>query len=136
MNLQLPFASKELPNGKKLYRRKHGYLVTLAANGNTEKLIEVPYVSAKINEAEIVWAPEGVSVDMMVIDNALGTFSGTPNATLDQFGFDVAIEVNHFKDISQYDADVYQSMVIKFVLKNPTATTKTVGINMVFHEVK
>lgn len=136
MNLQLPFASKELPNGKKLYRRVHGYTFTLAASSNTTYTVTVPYAEAKINEAEILWAPEGVTVNMKVKDSTSGTYSGVSNYVLNQFGYNVVISKDIFKDISPYDADVYLNMQLEFEFANASATEKTIGLNVVFHEIK
>lgn len=129
------FAEKNLANGKKLFRRKHGYTLTLAASGTTTYTITVPYVTAKINEAEILWAPEGVSLNMKVKDSATGTFSGVPNYVLNQFGFNVVLSKDFYSDYSQYDADVYGSMQIEFTFTNNSGIEKQIGINLVFHEI-
>lgn len=136
MNLMLPFASKALPDGKRLFRRKHGKTVTLATNGNTVVEFVVPYAQAKINTCELVWFPEGVVVDFQVFDTAAGSYSGTPNAMLDQFGFDVPIAKDWSLDKSEYEADLFMGMIIRATFKNNTAVTKTVGMSVVFHEVK
>lgn len=135
MYLQLPFASKELPSGKKLFRRVHGYTFTLAASGTTTYTVTVPYAECKINEAEIIWAPEGVSVNMRVKDSTGGTYSGTPNLTLNQFGFNVIISKDAYKDASPYDADVFLNMQLEFEFTNSSSTEKTIGLNVVFHEI-
>lgn len=135
MNLMLPFCSKELPNGKKLYRKKHGYTITLAANGDTVLSISVPYTQCKVMDAEILWCPEGVTVDMKIKDTPQGTYSGTPNQLLGQHGFAVAVRESFHHDISPYDAELYLGMVIEFTLHNSTATEKTIAVNVPFHEV-
>lgn len=135
MQLQLPFCAKELPNGKKLYRRKRGYTFTLNASTTTVHTITVPYSEAKINEVELLWFPEGITVDMKVKDSTTGTYSTIPNYTFNQFGFNVVIEKDFYKDLSQYDADVYMNMQIEFTFTNSTEISKTVGLNMIFHEV-
>lgn len=129
------FAEKNLANGKKLFRRKHGYVLTLNASGSTTHTITVPYTAAKINEAEILWAPEGVKLSMKVKDTVTGTFSGVPNYVLNQFGFDVAVAKDFYSDYSQYDADVYGGMQIEFTFTNLTTVEKQIGINLVFHEI-
>lgn len=135
MQLQLPFASKQMPDGKKLFRRKHGYTLTLAASGSTTYTITVPYTAAKINEAEILWAPEGVSVDMKVKDSTTGTYTTVSNATLSQFGYSVAVAKDFFHDYSQYDADVFLNMQLEFTFTNASTTEKIIGINVTFHEI-
>lgn len=135
MMLPLPFASKQMPDGKKLYRRKHGYQVTLSASGSTFLIITCPYATAKINEAEILWAPEGVTLNMKIKDSVTGTYTTVPNYPLNQFGFTVNVATTYFQDISAYDADIFQGMQIEFEFINNNGITKPIGINMVFHEV-
>jgi hypothetical protein len=135
MNLPLPFASKELPNGKKLFRRKIGYTFTLPASSDYVQSITVPYSACKINEAEVLWAPEGVTVDMKVKDTPAGSYTGVANALLNQYGTNVVIASDFFRDISPYDADVYLGMVLEFTFHNSSATSKVMGLNIVFHEV-
>jgi hypothetical protein len=141
----LPFASKELPDGKKLFRRVHGFKVQLVANGDAVGTFTIPYASAKINEAEIVNAPAGLTVDFEVLDTDQGTIqiskgvppgSAVPNLMLDKFGHDVNVAAVHYNDKSPYDADVIQGMKIRVTLKNPTNSTDLVGVNIVVHEVK
>lgn len=135
MQLILPFSAKELANGKKLYRRKHGYMLSLSASGNTTHIITVPYNHAKINEAEILWAPEGVCVNMIIKDSTVGPYKGIPNAVLSQYGSNVVVAKDLYVDTSPYDADVYLNMQIEFTFTNASATSKNIGINIVFHEV-
>jgi len=135
MNLMLPFCSKNLPDGKRLFRRKHGYTFTLDAEGDTVLEITVPYTHCKIQEADLVWFPEGVTAQMKVLDTAAGTYSGTPNYVFNEYGVNIAIAKDYFVDKSPYDADVYGGMILQITFNNPTATTKTVGMNVVFHEV-
>lgn len=145
MQLGLPFASKEMPDGKKLYRRVHGVQVTLAANGNTDMIFEVPYNWCKITGARLLWFPEGVKADFFVLDSVGGIAQlaaglppefVVPSKVLNQFGFDVNCAVDFFADDSPYDADLYLGMKFKAVLKNDSATSKVVAINFVLHEVK
>lgn len=131
----LPFASKKIGNNKKLFRRKHGYALTLAASGITTYTVTVPYLQAKINEAEIVWAPEGVIVDMKVKDSTSGTYTTVPNYILSQYGYSVVVSKDFFKDTSQYDADVYVGMQLEFTFNNSSETSKVIGLNIVFHEI-
>lgn len=135
MNLTLPFCAKELPTGEKLFRRKKGLTFTLAATGETVVQIAVPYAKAKINEAEIFWAPEGVSAVMKVKDTATGTYSTIPNYVLNEYGHDVNIAKDYYRDISPYDADVRVGMVLEFTFTNRSGVEKLMGLNTVFHEV-
>lgn len=145
MNLGLPFASKELADGRKLYRRVHGFQMALVANGESAQTFSIPYPTAKINEAEIVWAPEGIKVDLEVLDTDDGKIQQlmgvpvqniVPNLSLNKFAFDLNVAADHYKDVSPYDADVISGMKVKVTLKNSTDSTKTVGVNIVVHEVK
>jgi hypothetical protein len=135
MNLQLPFASKELPNGKKLKRKTHGITFTIPANDTITVPFTIPHTWAKMNEVEVIGAPEGVIATMNVKDTAAGTYSTIPNHILDSFGYDVNIAKDYWKGRSEYDADVYSGMVLEFVIENTSAVSKTVGINIVLHEV-
>lgn len=135
MLLPLPFSSKELPTGEKLFRRKYGYKVTILANQVTTFDITVPYPSQKVNEAQIVGCNSGVTVNFKVIDTEVGTYSTVPNFVLDQFGFNVVINEKFFEDISPYDAHLYAGMRIRFEFNNP-GSEHEIGINMVFHEVR
>ncbi len=135
MQLQLPFCSKELPNGKKLYRNKHGYTFTLEASTTTVYSITVPYTECKINEAEVLWAPEGVTLDMKIKDTSTGTYSTVPDYVFAQYSHGVVVAKDFYRDISQYDADVYSGMILEFTLTNSSETEKTVGINITFHKV-
>ena len=135
MLLPLPFSSKELPTGEKLFRRKYGYKLTLLENSVTTFDITVPYQSQKVNEAQIIGCNSGVTVNFKILDTPLGTYSGTPNLMLDQFGFNVNVAKNYYRDHSEYDADLYVNMQIKVTIKNNTDLTPTIGINFTLHEV-
>lgn len=135
MNLQLPFCAKDLPTGEKLFRRKKGVIFTINATGETVVTMAVPYAKAKINEAEILWAPEGLTAAMKIKDTAAGTYSGSPNYVLNQYGDNVLIGKDFWKDVSQYDADVRIGMILEFTFTNHGGITKDMGLNMVFHEL-
>lgn len=139
-----PFASKELANGKKLFRRMHGYQVTLAG---TQTILEitVPYSACKINKAEIVWAPAGVTVDFQVLDTDEGLIQqaagvpanqAVPNLMLNQFGYSINVAKDQYEDHSPYDADLIQGMKIKVVFNHSVDLAGTLlGVNIPFHEV-
>lgn len=140
-----PFVSKSLPDGKKLYRRVHGLTTTLAAEGDTTVEFTVPHPTCKITEAKLEWFPEGVTVDIIVLDTvdgliqqSMGVPAGsiTPNLELNQFGFNVPVAKDTYCDKSEYDADLIQNMKIKVIMHNSTTATKTVGITFVLHETK
>jgi hypothetical protein len=135
MNILHPFASKELPDGKKLFRRKHGYCFDCVANQYTECIIVVPYAFAKINHIELLNAPEIIKIDLEVLDTSIGSLTGIPNYVLNKFGYDVFCSKDYYQDVSQYDADVVQNMQIRITVKNPSQAFN-LKINTVFHEVK
>ena len=135
MNLNLPFASKDLADGRKLKRRTNGFQFTIPASDSITVTYTCPYVHAKMNEVEVYWAPEFVSAIMNVKDTAAGTYSTVPNKILDTFGNSANIGEGYWKGRSEYDADVYGGMVLEFIITNGSAVSKTVGINMIFHEV-
>lgn len=133
-----PFHSKELSDiQKKLFRRAHGIKQTLNANGNTTIEFEVPYTWAKITTMEVVGLPEMMQVDVTVHDTTTGTYSqtGISKFQLNKFGYDINIAKNYYRDHSEYDADLYQGMFIRMVIKNTTNLTPEIGINITLHEV-
>jgi len=135
MNLMLPFAAKAMSDGKKLKRRTNGIQFTIPANDSITVSYTCPYAQSKINEVEVLWAPEFVTAIMHIKDDALGTYSTVPNAILDSFGNSCNIAKDYWKGRSEYDADIYGGMVLEFVVTNGSSVSKTVGINIVFHEL-
>ncbi|NVM33943.1 MAG: hypothetical protein HWN81_00005 [Candidatus Lokiarchaeota archaeon] len=146
INSQPAFAAKTLPDGKRLFRRKHGFNITVDANGNNELVLTVPYAAAKINELELVNCEAGDKVDFMVYDSEQGLYQinilgmpaeqVNPNLMLNQFGFGVYLPDGAYKDISKYDADVYGTMRLKIKYYNNSAIQRTIYGNIVYHEVK
>lgn len=134
MQIVLPFASKELANGDKIYRRNHGY-THLMTTGTSSFEVEVPF-RCKVNEAEVLYCPENVSVDFKVLDTSAGTFSGYPNLVLDQFGYAVNVAKDYYKDRSEFEADLYPGMRIVVTLYNNSGIEKTIGFNIKFCELK
>lgn len=139
------FDAKELPNGKKLFRRSHGITTLMIANGETTVDFVIPYNACKMNKMEIFWLPEEVKLDLKVLDTPSGTIQASfgvseedrvPNLEVNQFGFNVNAAKDYYVDESKYDADLIKDMVVRIVLKNSTEISKTVGINLILHEVK
>ena len=128
-----PFASKVLPNGKKLYKREHGIQATLS-QGENVILFTVPYPWVKIIGIEVLYGEKLDTVDLMVLDSAQGTYSGVPNYKLNQFGFTVNVAEGEYEEENAYDADLYQGMQLKIVYQSQSA--KTIGINFNLSEVK
>ena len=134
--VQRPFASKVLPCGGKLYRRKHGIRDTVEANSTKITQYVVPYARCKIDEIEIVGCTGHDNIDLLVRDTAFGSYSGYPNATLEQFGFNVCLADLFYSDTSNYDANLYGGMIIEMHYKNNEEDIKSIGYNIVLHEVK
>lgn len=141
-----PFHSKELTDiQKKLFRRAHGIKATLNASGDTQIELTVPYNWAKITTIEIVDLPEVMQADLTVHADVNGDFKTSVDGTvistgvskykLNQFGFDVNIAKNYYKDHSEYDADLFLGMIIRITIKNLTNLTPTIGVNFTLHEV-
>ena len=134
-----PFATKELKDGSKLFRRKHGIKETILANSEKEIVFTVPYSKAKINKLEIIDANALDLVDLIVkspVDPAIAAAYGMPaDYMLNQFGFDVVVSELLYSDKSDYDADVYAGFQVVIVYKNQTNADKEVGFNLIYHEV-
>ncbi len=134
-----PFATKVLKDGSKLFRRKHGVKETIPAGQEKDIVFVVPYTKAKINKLEIIDANALDRVDLLVkspVDANIAAAYGMPaDILLNQFGFDVVVSELLYSDKSDYDADVFEHMQIIVTYKNDTASDKTVGFNLIFHEV-
>lgn len=129
-----PYKSKVIDD-EKLYKRVHGVTKACVAGANTIDF-DIPYDHVKITELEIMWAPEGATVDLMILDDDLGTYSTIPNYLLNQFSFDANIAKDQYKHHSSYDADLYLNMTVSVVIYLPTGTDKTIGVNFGLDEVK
>jgi hypothetical protein len=128
-----PFAAKVTPEGKNLFARTTGKKFTLSAGANTLDF-DITYAHCKITGMEIVGSKVGDTLDFLVLDDDSGTYSGTANAVLNQFGYDVAMPDGFYKRESNYDADLYLNMTISIEYDSESA--KDVYINYVLHEVK
>lgn len=127
-----PFASKELA-GKKLYKRVHGISESLSSGSNTVSYT-ITYPWCKINAIEVIGAELGDTMSLKVKDDASGTYSGTANYVLNQFGFDVNIAKDYYEHKSEFDADLYVDMVLEITYTSQSA--KSIGINFILNELK
>jgi hypothetical protein len=129
------FSSKKTEDGRGLFLRKHGVKGVVAQNSTTEMMLIAPYPLSKIDEIEIVGCNNGDTVNFKVKDTDAGTYSGYPNAMLNQFGFDVNMCDGMYKDKNPYDSDVYYGLklIVEYTNNGPE---KTIGINYRLHEVK
>lgn len=131
-----PFCKKVLDCGCKLYRRKKGVRQICAGNSETSIILEIPYGKCKVDELEIVNCSGNDCLDLLIKDDANGTYSGIPNKILNQFGFDVCLSDLYYSDSSQYDAELMLGMKIEVIFKNKDADSKNIGINFTLHEMK
>lgn len=127
-----PFASKMI-DGKKLYNRTAGKTFTVVVGVNVLEYA-IPFVAMKFDGLEILFAEEGDTVNLKVLDTVTGTYKGTPNALLNQFGYDVNIVPGFYHRGSKYDADIYQGM--RIVVEYTATVAKTIAINYGIHEIK
>lgn len=140
-----PFAAKVLiVNGvvKKLYKRVHG-ITQLVPTGQTVNIdLVVPYAWCKFTGAEIFNTEFKDSVNFSVHDTANNDISGLDAGTyganfmLNQFGFNVIMPESEYRNTSDYDADLYQNMIIRCSYTNNGQSDKTIGMNVWLHEVK
>lgn len=141
-----PFAEKTiLVNGvtKKIYKRIHGTSATVGAGATVDIDFTVPHAHCKFTGAEIINCDIGDEVDYTVHDTSTNTYSGAPttspgypNYLLNQFGFNVKMPEKYYANTSEYDADVYQNMIIRCSYTNNTGSSKTIYTNVWLHEVK
>lgn len=127
-----PFSAKTV-DGKGLFSRFTGKKFPLGV-GDTDCVHTVTFNLMKFNGVEIVGAAVGDKVDLFVLDDGQGTYSGTANATLNQFGYSVYPAADFYQHKSNYDADLYVGMQIKAVINTDTA--KDIYINYDLHELK
>lgn len=129
---QPPFANKIIGT-KKIYNRVTGKTFSLSVGSNTCDF-SIPYPHMKIVGVEVINGEIGDIVDFTVHDDASGTYSGYANLQLNQFGFDVNIAPDYYRRVCNYDADVYQNMVLKMTYNSQSA--KTIYVNYLVHELK
>lgn len=127
-----PFAAKTI-GAKKLYKRVTGIQASVIA-GITDVIFVMPYSWAKITGIEILGGSILDKISLFVLDSAAGNYTGSANATLNQFGFNVNVNRDYYINTSEFDADLYFNMQIKASYNTPVA--KTIGLNFILNEVK
>jgi hypothetical protein len=127
------FAAKTLPNGKKLFARNVGFQQALTAGANTITYTAT-YPWAKLLGVEVINSEALDTVDFKVYDNALGSYSGYPNALLNQFAYSTNLPKDYYVRMSNFDADVYVGMVLQ--VSYTSLSAKSVGFNLILNEVK
>lgn len=129
------FSSKITADGNKLFRRKHGFSITIPANSSYEQKFNIPYAACKINKAEVIGGVIGDSVDFKVYDTPNGDISGYPDVMLNQFGFSVYVSQGFYEDFSKYDADLIADMKIGVTYYNNTSNQVTIYVNLTLHQL-
>jgi hypothetical protein len=129
-----PFASKTLPNGKSLFKRFTGTSFSLVPGGNTFTWTQSSFPLVKFLGIEVINGEIGDTCSLFVLDTTTGTYSGYPNAPLNQFAFNANVAPSFYKHTSEYDSDMYQNLQIKFVYNS--VSSKTIYINFDMNEVK
>lgn len=130
------FGAKTFYSGttlKKLYARFNGQQFTCAIGANTFDYT-ISYAWVKMVGLELIGGELGDTASLKVIDTALGTYSGVPNYTLNQFGYAVNVAKDFYARASQFDSDLYPGMIIR--LEYSSISAKTIGVNYLINEVK
>lgn len=128
------FSSKYIADGK-LSRRKHGYDFIVTASGLTIFEILVPYTMCKLDAVEIIGCEIGDYADFKVLDDDLGTISTTPKAVLAQYGYEVRLTKDFYRDNSKYAADLFGGAYLQITYYNNNSVDKTICVNLDLHEV-
>jgi hypothetical protein len=129
ININDPFASKagHLFDGQ-------GFHGTAVKNTSSEISHTITAVS-DMSGVEILNGVVGDQIQMQVRDDASGTYSGTPNAVLDQFGTNWNIRPNFVK-LMPYTARVYPNMKVVFIYENNDVNNdREIYINLDLHKV-
>jgi len=126
------FATNALGN-KALYVAMTGVQQALTTGSNTI-LFTIPYAQAQISGIDIIACEALDTASFYVLDSTSGTYSGTPNAVLNQFGYTANLPAALYTYRAPYTANLYENMQIKVVYNS--ISNKTVGINFDLNQVK
>lgn len=119
---------------KNLFKRFTGIAQALSAGANTFIWAQSAFPWVKFLGLEVLNGEIGDTCDLYVLDTPTGTYSGVPNYPLNRFAFTANIAKDFYKHTSEYDADMFQNLQIKFVYNSVSA--KTIYINFDMNEVK
>lgn len=130
------FGAKTFLSGavtKRLFARNTGkpFAVT---TGSNDLSYTATYAWAKITGLECIGAEIGDYAELRVYDNASGTYSGVPNALLNQFGYTLYMAKDYYIRTSQFDSDIYAGMVLKITYNS--ISDKNIYINYLMNEAK
>lgn len=129
-----PLATNAAPNGKSYFERRMGFQQSLAAGANTFAWAQSTFPSAQVYAVEIVGGEAGDFVDFNVLDSTTGMLTTIPNYKLNQFGFSYNVAPNYQLCQALFPAQVPRNLQFQFVYSSKSA--KTIGINLIFNEVK
>ena len=118
---------------KKLYARNVGFQAPLTAGANIVDYTAT-FAWSKLLGAEVINSEALDTIDLKVYDTATGTYSGYPNALLNQFAYSVNLPKDYYIRMANFDADIYVGLIIRVTYTSVSA--KTIGINLLFNEVK
>jgi hypothetical protein len=131
-----PFGAKSaVINGvlKKFYARNTGIQVDVTTGSNVINYT-MSYAWVKIIGIECIGCEALDTAELKVYDNASGTYSGVPNALLNQFGYALNMASGFYSRTSPFDADLYAGMILQITYGS--ISDKTVGFNIIMNEVK
>lgn len=126
------FASK-FYGDKALFKRFTGITQELTT-GENSFTYTIPYTWVKIIGIQVINCEALDTVDFEVLDSENGDYSGTSNLKLNQFGFSLNLSKDFYEHVTNYDADLYQGMQLKFTYNS--ISNKTIGVNFNLNEVK
>lgn len=136
INQSPPYGSKTVVISgvtKHLYARNTGFQSTLTTGSNT-LTYTLTYAWCKLLGVEVINCEALDYVDFKVFDTSTGTYSGVPNAMLNQFAYSHNLPKDYYQRMSEFDADIYAGMIISVTYTSVSA--KTVGINLLMDEVR
>jgi len=131
-----PFGAKsQIINGvlKKFFARNTG-LQQDVTTGSNEILYTISYPWVKMIGIECINGESLDTAELRVYDNALGTYSGVPNAMLNQFGYTLNMAKDYYARTSPFEAELYAGMVLKITYVS--ISDKRIGMNVIMNEVK
>lgn len=132
---QPPYGSKNIVINSithSLFARFTGMQYALTAGSNVLQYTAT-YPWSKLIGVECVNCEALDTVNFAVYDTPTGTYSGVPNRLLQQFSYSLNLPKDYYVRMAQFDADVYQGMVIQMTYVSQNA--KTVGINFLLDQV-
>lgn len=131
------FASKVLPDGRKIFARERGIEPETVAPGAIGSLVlEIPYAAAKITDATIIGCRLGDTVNLKILDTPGGLITTIPLYPINQFGYDVNMPDGLFFKKYDYDADLFAGLHVAVEYKNNGDDPVTIYVNLGLHEVK